>query len=173
MHLNELVGWEKIIWKEDGYEALAYDAGGLADVGSFLNEEGIPANGYMFGSSMESDKFDNFAAFIWWELRQAFENGEIFIPDDKILVGQLAGRKYDPTSKGKLKVRLEQKSSARARGEASPDRADALALAWYARKFLLGEGKSTGSADNESLELEGKMNIRKEEPQLDALSIRY
>ena len=173
MHLNELVGWEKRIFRETEYKLLAFDMGGLADVGSFLAEENIPCFGVMFGSSPEDDsKYANMAAKMWWELRQAFQNGEVFIPDDPILIGQLAARKYDPTSKGQLKIRLEQKGTSRARGEASPDRADALALAWWARKRVSG-GSEIGTAENASAGVERSINQGRGEPELEANSIRY
>ncbi len=46
---------------------------------------------------------------------------------DDLTIGQLAGMLYEIDSHGRIKI--ESKESARARGIASPDRADALMLA--------------------------------------------
>jgi hypothetical protein len=78
-------------------------------------------------------------------------NNEIGILDDPILVSQLASRKAGMMEKGKIK--LESKSKT---GSAHWDRADALALAWYAR-FL-----TVGDQDNFS-----KQNISNESSRLD------
>ena len=76
-----------------------------------------------------------------WNLRKVFEethlNREdpklgISIPNDKRLIHQLSARKYDYRSDGRIKI--EAKSDMRKRGEKSPDRADALAMAWWIRK---------------------------------------
>ena len=54
--------------------------------------------------------------------------GRLALPDDEDLVAQLTTRRWKPTSKGK--IRLESKDDARVRGIPSPDRADALVLAF-------------------------------------------
>ncbi|MDP6946572.1 MAG: response regulator, partial [Myxococcota bacterium] len=53
------------------------------------------------------------------------------VPNDPVLIGQLAGRKYDVTEKGRIKV--ESKKDMAARGEPSPDRADTLVMAMETR----------------------------------------
>ena len=63
-------------------------------------------------------------------LRQRFENGEISIPDDPELVSQLASITYEYTSLGQMK--LESKEKIRQTRRSSPDKADALALAFAA-----------------------------------------
>jgi phage terminase large subunit len=88
-----------------------------------------------------SEKYANLGGEMMWALREAFresfecpddpERG-ISIPDDRKLVHQLAARKYDFTSDGKIKA--ESKADMRRRGERSPDRADALAMAWWLRR---------------------------------------
>ena len=65
---------------------------------------------------------------VFFTLRERFRRGEIALPDDDRLAAQLTGLHYRYTSAGKLQV--ESKDDLRARGLRSPDRADALALAF-------------------------------------------
>lgn len=89
-----------------------------------------------------SDRFANLKAELWWRLRLRFENtwrrvvkGEdvpdedcISIPADAVLMGQLSAPQIEHTETGKMKV--ESKASLKRRGIQSPDRADALVLAY-------------------------------------------
>ena len=72
--------------------------------------------------NLKAEKFDG--------LKQRFEDGDIAIPDDAELISQLASMTYEYTSKGHLK--LETKQQIRNAGRQSPDKADALALAFTA-----------------------------------------
>ncbi len=74
------------------------------------------------------DHFANLRAELYDGLRRRFEEGRIAIPDDRELIGQLAALRYQFTSSGQMK--LEEKDDLRRRGHPSPDRADALALAF-------------------------------------------
>ncbi len=75
-----------------------------------------------------SEQFLNARAEIFDGLRVRFESGRISIPEDRELIGQLAALRYSFTSSGQMK--LEGKDELRRRGLPSPDRADALALAF-------------------------------------------
>jgi hypothetical protein len=66
---------------------------------------------------------------IYFGLRDRFRDGEVAVRDEK-LAAQLAAMRYGYTSRGQLKV--ESKEEMRDRGLKSPDRADALALAFAA-----------------------------------------
>ena len=59
-------------------------------------------------------------------MAKKIDGAEIILPEDDDLTAQLTCRKSLVNSKGKLGV--ESKDSMRARGLASPDKADALAL---------------------------------------------
>lgn len=88
------------------------------------------------------ERFANLSAELWWHLRLLFEStwlhvheGQEFpldqlisIPADDKLISQLSSRLYELTPQGK--VALESKKQMRRRGVKSPDRADALALAY-------------------------------------------
>jgi len=94
----------------------------------------------------EDDDFENKGTEAWWQLRLAFEETHkavnsgtdnpklgLSIPNDPVVIAQLTGRKYDVTRKGRIYV--ESKKDMAARGEPSPDRADALAMGWWARCY--------------------------------------
>ena len=63
-----------------------------------------------------------------WRVREAFENREISIPNDPILIGELTTIKFTEPN-GKIKI--ESKKELKARGLESPNRFDALALTEY------------------------------------------
>ena len=76
----------------------------------------------------DTERFYNLKAEKFDGLKQRFEDGEISIPDDPELISQLASMTYEFTSKGHLK--LETKQQIRNSGRQSPDKADALSLAF-------------------------------------------
>jgi hypothetical protein len=101
--------------------------GGVVDR---LREQKEPAVG-LNGAQRPQDRqrFANARAEWYWELRERFEHGEIDIdPDDEVLAEQLCSIRYGVDSAGRIQI--ESKDEMRVRGMASPDRADALALAF-------------------------------------------
>ncbi|MCH8848215.1 MAG: helix-turn-helix transcriptional regulator [Chloroflexi bacterium] len=82
------------------------------------------------GAASNPSRFINLRAEIFWDLRRRFLSGTIAIPDDAELAGQLLALRYDIASSGR--IQLQSKADLRAKGQASPDRADALALAFMA-----------------------------------------
>lgn len=95
-------------------------------------------------AAKEKDDFENLGSEAWWMLRLAFEETYqtvsdgtddprigLSIPNNPTLIGQLTGRKYDVTSKGRIKV--ESKKDMAARGEPSPDHADTVVMGWWGR----------------------------------------
>ncbi len=72
-----------------------------------------------------NDRFHRLRDELWWRLREQFERGEISIPDDPILKGDLNAPKYDDST-GIIKV--ESKQDLNKRGVESPNRADALMM---------------------------------------------
>ena len=116
--------------RDQDIPAVFVDEGGLgAGVVDRLRELGAPVHGVQFGGkARQSGRFANMRAEIFWELRRLFNDGLIAIPRDEELISQLLGLKYDVTSAGQVK--MESKSSLRRRGLRSPDKADALALAF-------------------------------------------
>ena len=70
----------------------------------------------------------NLRAEGYWSLRERFQNRRIRIPKDAELITELAALRYRINSSGK--VMIESKETIRGRGLPSPDKADALMLAF-------------------------------------------
>ncbi len=111
-------------------EAVFVDEGGVGGgVVDRLRELGAPVYGVHFGGSAQRPtRFYNRRSEIFWELRRLLNDALITLPRDEELAGQLLGLRYDISSSGQ--VRLEGKPEMRRRGMPSPDKADALALAF-------------------------------------------
>lgn len=96
-----------------------------------VNEENLPIevidchNGQ---AADDAEHYDNWGTESWAYLRDLLKDEEIQLINDNDLVGQLTTRKYKMTSKGK--IRLESKEDMKKRGLRSPDRADAVVLAF-------------------------------------------
>lgn len=105
--------------------------------GLHLRDERFPVELVNVGMACESHpqwqendpagRFVNLKAEYYQELADAFERDEIQGLRDDVTIGQLASMLYEIDSHGRIKI--ESKESARARGVASPDRAEALMLA--------------------------------------------
>lgn len=80
------------------------------------------------GTATDSEHYENWGAETWAHLRDLLQDEEPQLVNDDDLVGQLTTRKYTITSKGK--ITLEPKKDMKKRGLASPDRADAVVLAF-------------------------------------------
>lgn len=94
-----------------------------------LNEQGYDVEGINVGEKAnDSEKFINLRAEIYWGLRERFQQGDISIPNDDDLIAQLSNIKYKYTSRGQLQI--ESKDEMKKRGLKSPDKADALVLAF-------------------------------------------
>lgn len=79
------------------------------------------------GKAARDDKFMNKRAELWWNLREQFRTNVISIPDDDVLKSQLSYPQYKFDMKGRYQI--EPKEEMKARGLASPDRAEAVMLA--------------------------------------------
>lgn len=81
-------------------------------------------------SSLKDKKFYNLRAQMWMEAGDKFFNGEVSIPDDHKLRGQLSSMTFDYRSNAKILV--EAKEDVKQRLGSSPDRADAYVMGLYA-----------------------------------------
>jgi hypothetical protein len=101
--------------------------GGVVDQ---LTEQGFPVFDMQAGSAAaDREHFLNARAEWFWGLRQRFEDGDVDLdPDDDELAAQLGALRYKYTSRGQ--VQIESKDDMRKRGMPSPDRADAMMLAY-------------------------------------------
>ncbi len=81
------------------------------------------------GEPQDKTAFINLRAELWWNIRGMFEAGTIDIDSqDEDLAAELCSIRYKRTSSGKIQI--ESKDEAKRRGIPSPNRADALMLAF-------------------------------------------
>ncbi len=117
-------------WKPD--QVVVDEVGIGAGVVDRLKEQGYSVRGVNVGSAaQEHEHFANLRAESYWNLRQLLLDGSVALPKDNELVVQLAALKYSFNSQGK--VLIESKDDMRRRGVPSPDKADALMLAFLAK----------------------------------------
>lgn len=79
--------------------------------------------------SAEPERYANLKAEAYWGLRLRFQAGDIAGVEDELAISQLASIRYRHNSRGQIEI--ERKEEARKRGVKSPDRAEALMLAFY------------------------------------------
>lgn len=131
---TEVASWVRALLsdarlREDGGTVVVDEVGLGGGVLDRLDEAGWPAAGFNGGRSPEDeDRFFNARAESYWHLRRRLEAGTIALPDDEELFRELLAVRWRPTSRGL--VQLEAKRDVKARLGRSPDRADALAMAF-------------------------------------------
>ena len=100
--------------------------GGVVDR---LKEMGAPVIGVQAGGRARlSERFENVRAEIFCEVGRRMREREIAVPNDVELVSQLLSLQYQYDAAGR--VRLVSKEELRRQGLPSPDKADALAMAF-------------------------------------------
>lgn len=77
----------------------------------------------------EAHRFLNARAEAFWILRKLLEDGEVDLPPDPLLWEELQATRWQPTSAGK--VQILPKEDLKAQIGRSPDRADAVAMAFW------------------------------------------
>lgn len=148
MDTMEVVGWVRPFLDEDEPEVMEIDVIGIgAGVYDRLNEfeeyEVEPMNVGMAPTDSETkEKFFNLRAQVFWYLRTLFKpdksgKSQISIPNDPELKKQLGEIRYKYSSERKIKI--EPKEEMKKRLGTSPDKADALALAFFPADLLEGE----------------------------------
>lgn len=80
-------------------------------------------------ASRSPDSFANLRHELWWGLRERFREGRIAGPFDDLTMGQLSSIRYRYDSAHAMPL-VESKDELRRRGLRSPDRAEALLLAF-------------------------------------------
>ena len=132
-------------WRTDyqceAYGQIVVDVVGLgAGIVDRLRELGYSVRGFNGGSfTTQQHKFLNLRASSYWNLRTLLEEGRIALPRDPGLFEELLAIRWFPTSEGK--VQLERKVDMKRRLGKSPDRADAVSMAFGARgaSMVVGE----------------------------------
>ena len=101
---------------------------------------GIESVGVNVGrAARNSERFANLRAELFSGLKLRFNRDNIEIPDDRELVGELAALRYCFTSRGQLQLESKRKYSGPS--GVSPDKADALMLAFS--DHAVGQGMDT------------------------------
>lgn len=130
MDTMQLAGRVKAAIEEFHPDHVFIDEVGVgAGVVDRLREQGLGVKGINVArSARQSGPFANLRAEGYWRLRELFASGEIGLPRDNQLMGELAAVRYSYDSQGR--ILMESKDDMRSRGLPSPDRADALMLAF-------------------------------------------
>lgn len=133
--MKEFVGQDTMRTANEAWDMAGHDGsvsikvddtgvgGGVTDKLNELGANVIPVNNS--GEPHDKDKYTTAADEMWFE----FPVNEADIPDEPILMQELAGRQYDYDNKGRKKI--ESKKDFKKRIGRSPDRADAILLAYY------------------------------------------
>lgn len=96
---------------------------------TYLADQGLEVFGFAAGAAaMDAERYVNAKAEAYWALRENMERGTIRNVDDEDTRAQLSDILYRETPAGRIEI--ESKDQARKRGSRSPDRAEALVLAF-------------------------------------------
>jgi phage terminase large subunit len=97
-----------------------------------LKDQGLIVNPINVGeSSREPERYANLKAEYFWALRMRAQSGELSGLADDRTIAQLASIRYQHNARGQIVI--ESKDEARKRGVKSPDRAEAVMLAFIER----------------------------------------
>jgi hypothetical protein len=119
---------------KDRLTEINYDCAGVgAYFATDLDSFGfINVNGINVGEATQfPDRFRNLKAQLYWSLRERFQDDQVSGLNDELAIAQLASIRYEINPRGQ--VQIESKDQARKRGVRSPDRAEALMLAFADR----------------------------------------
>jgi hypothetical protein len=129
-------------WVARGLAAVNVDMAGIGYYFALdLEDAGLPVVGVNVGTAPTSDeakkKFRDLRAEVFWQFREWASAGMLSGLTDQATLAQLASIRYEHDNRGR--VVIEKKDDARKRGVKSPDRAEAVVLAfWTARRRLDG-----------------------------------
>ncbi len=140
MDTMEVVGWVSGFMERDKPEITSVDVIGIGSgvydrLFELEKHEVYPLNvGAGSTGVEEKEKFQNLRAEVFWNLRVLFRpdkkgQSQISIPDDDGLIKELQEIRYKYSSERKIKI--EPKAEMKKRLGHSPDKADALALAFF------------------------------------------
>jgi phage terminase large subunit len=120
-------------WRHRGLERVVVDTAGIGHyLARHLEDHGIAVSDVNVGerpwSTDGAERYANLKAELYWSLRERFADGEVSGLGDRTLLSQLAGLRYEHDPRGRVKI--EGKADAVKRGLKSPDRAEALMLAF-------------------------------------------
>jgi hypothetical protein len=130
MDTMHLAGWAIAAIKDWQPDRVCVDEIGVgAGAVDRLRDQGYRVKGINVARHAgQEGLFANLQAEGHWRLRELFSSGNIRIPADNHLMGELAALRYSYDSQGR--IQMESKDSMRQRGLPSSDKADALMLAF-------------------------------------------
>lgn len=116
-----------------------FDAGGMGQgvASSYYEAKKQPFEFHTQGRAANKAQFADIYSEAWWMLRNLVREHIVRIPNDPRLLKQLSTRQYGHDRKGKIKVESKDEWKDRLEIDESPDRADAIVMAFYPH---LGEG---------------------------------
>lgn len=139
MDTMAVTGWSAKIIDDEDLDTTAVDIIGIGSgVYDRLEELGYDVIGVSVGSAPTDEekgkKFFNLRAQVYWNLRNLFKpdrdgKPKISIPNDKELITELTAMTYKFSSE--RKIRIESKDEIKKKIGRSPDKADALSLAFF------------------------------------------
>jgi hypothetical protein len=102
-----------------------------------LKDHGSPVQEVNVGERpRDTEKYYNLKGELYWGLRQRAQDGDLAGLTDERTIAQLAGLRYSHNSRGQIVI--ESKEDARKRGVKSPDRAEAVMMAFAERRCAYG-----------------------------------
>lgn len=102
-----------------------------------LKDQGVQVREVNVGEkARDSEKYANLKAELYWGLRARAQEGDLAGLADERAIAQLAGIRYSHNSRGQIVI--ESKDDARRRGVKSPDRAEAVMLAFGEMEAVYG-----------------------------------
>lgn len=94
-----------------------------------LEEDGWNVEGFNGGRRpQDPERYFNTRAEVYWTFRRLLERGEIALPQDERLFEELLALRWRPTGSGQ--IQLESKRDLKGRIGRSPDRSDAVSMAF-------------------------------------------
>jgi hypothetical protein len=120
-------------WRHRGLERVNVDSAGIGHyLARALEDADLPVRDVNVGEAPTTDaareKYKNLKAELFWGLRLRFEEADVWGLEDRATLSQLASLRY--THDGRGRVEIESKADAQKRGVKSPDRAEAVMLAF-------------------------------------------
>src|SRR4029077_7309020 len=104
-------------------------------------------------------RFSNLRAEMLWRLREALDPGSgenVALPPDERLTAELTSARWKP--KGDT-IQVEDKDEIRHRLGGSPDRADAVMMAWHYRRRAMRAGLFTNDEMKEAVEIDDPFKL--------------
>jgi hypothetical protein len=155
--LAGIINGEYILAKSKPAEICVDTIGVGAGVYDYLrNEYELPVRGVNVAErpAIEDKKFDRLRDELWFKMKSWFDGLDVHIPDDGDLMDEIAGIRYD-FSRTTMRLKIESKDSMRARGDRSPDLAEALLMTFASNM----KSTATGAGKKQTFNSRGAFQI--------------